>query len=795
MKWKKSILWMLLLLWLATGLRAVAQVESNLSYRRYTTLDGLPQMQAERLWQDSRGYIYIGTLSGFVRFDGREFTPFLKGKRYNIVGFGQAGGQVWALSFRQRWQVGQDELQRRRLCNDSGWLLNNFNSGDLPEGLLLLEDEQEEHRWIGRMDGQDVKPVMESALMDLMTPDRRLFVDSSWVYIPTAEGLFRTRMDAPADTLRLSRNDNFYTLCRQGATLYAFAQDGIYTVEGDSVRLHTAFGEWETGYGLIVRDAGDELLVADEHTLYSYDGRQVRRLHGGVNLIKDIMTDRWGRLWVATYQGVYCFFNRCFTNQRLTDGDDIMRAVATTPTHTVAGSLNGKILVDGKVVYDNPEDFFLPSAAVVGGAVYMAGRSDVACVVDSSLTWLRLPYERYQFVAEAHGRIVLGLRQLIATYDPESGRVDTLCSNIPHPWCAAAGTGGSLYVGSTFGLFRLSLNAESQQEAEPVGYEKQKLIVTTMEADSQGAVFFASGDSLFLIRKDKVQELNSQMPQLQGHEVRSLHVSPRRFLVVAAIDGLFVARIGEDYQLSDVCFFNHLNGFTTIEPLKATMAEAADGTVWLCGVEEATTFRPEELIAASQADTFIRPPLHWYEHWWAWLLAALLVVVGVWALTRWYDKVRSRRKMLRLQREKQKREELIRTIRREAIKAERTKLAEAIVQMTAKPTGATLTLRTTKGMLVIDPSTVVYMKADGNYTQVVTFESTDTVMTGLGALAKQFAGSTFVRADRSTLVNTTYIYRLHAAEHRCIFKSADGALLEISLLTPAFKRLQGAIKL
>ncbi|MBR1546601.1 MAG: hypothetical protein IJ633_07415 [Prevotella sp.] len=48
-----------------------AQMTSHLTYRRYTTQDGLPQMQTERLWQDSRGYIYIGTLSGFVRFDGQ----------------------------------------------------------------------------------------------------------------------------------------------------------------------------------------------------------------------------------------------------------------------------------------------------------------------------------------------------------------------------------------------------------------------------------------------------------------------------------------------------------------------------------------------------------------------------------------------------------------------------------------------------------------------------------------------------------------------------------------------------
>ena len=65
-----------------------AQMVSELAYRRYTIQDGLPQMQAERLWQDARGYIYIGTLSGFVRFDGRSFTPLLRARHSTSAGNG-----------------------------------------------------------------------------------------------------------------------------------------------------------------------------------------------------------------------------------------------------------------------------------------------------------------------------------------------------------------------------------------------------------------------------------------------------------------------------------------------------------------------------------------------------------------------------------------------------------------------------------------------------------------------------------------------------------------------------------
>ena len=81
------------------------EVVSSLSFRRFTTQDGLPQMQTEAVWQDQQGYIYIGTLSGFVRYDGRSFTPLLRGRRENIVAFRQVDDQVRALGFRRQWLV------------------------------------------------------------------------------------------------------------------------------------------------------------------------------------------------------------------------------------------------------------------------------------------------------------------------------------------------------------------------------------------------------------------------------------------------------------------------------------------------------------------------------------------------------------------------------------------------------------------------------------------------------------------------------------------------------------------
>jgi hypothetical protein len=260
--------------------------------------------------------------------------------------------------------------------------------------------------------------------------------------------------------------------------------------------------------------------------------------------------------------------------------------------------------------------------------------------------------------------------------------------------------------------------------------------------------------------------------------------------VAAAIDGLFVGRLSKEGQVSQLHFFNHLNGFTMTEPLKTQMAETADGTVWLPGVEQMTSFKPADLLAYDEQDTYIAPPLCWWQHWWVWLTGLLLTALAVWGAARWYEERRNRQRMIRLQREKLQQQQQIDAIRRKAIEAEPAKLAQDIVKLTERTGEERLSLRTASGTIVVDVKDIAYFKADGNYSQLVTFHSSHTVLYSLGKLSRMLSPETFVRADRSTLVNIHNISQLLSKLHLCIFRSSTGQEVKTTLLTPAFKRLQ-----
>ena len=671
---RKSIL-LTVLCCLVSGiaLAGVPQLESNLSFRRFTTIDGLPQMQTETVWQDDRGYIYIGTLSGFVRYDGVSMTPFLGGRRENIVQFREVSGDVRAMGFVRQWDICGKGLRQSDIDPDGVLLLNNLNSADLPSDLVLLEDRQERNRVLCRIDDGDRQPLLESPLLDQMTPDRKMYVDSVGIFIPTAEGLFR---NCDGTVRRLSRKADVFSLVRTGSGLLAFASDGIYRVASDSLSPVCAHRFEAPDYGLYVRqNRQGNVIIADSHTIWIYDGITVRQLASGFNMIKGVFVDGWNRLWVATYQGAYCFFHCNFTTHRLTDRNDIVRAIGVCGSSMVMGTLNGKVLVDGQLIEERPEEFYAPGAAVIGNTVYMAGNGDVVAVevgagaagsgdAAASVRRLGLPYDRYRFVSrDASGRLVIGASRSVLSYDPSTARLDTLTMETGRPWCAVDDGQGHIWVSGNPGLFCIT-----GQDVRKAVSTKTAQIVTTIATDGRGLVCYALGDALYCIRAGgEPLAVKEVQPLLSGHEVRSVHISSDGCLVAAAIDGLVVARMSDDGHASDVHWFDASNGFTSIEPLLGTMAETPEGTVWLAGLEDMTSFRPSDLLADNQQSTVVKAPLQWWQRWWVWLTGILLLSFGVWRAAAWFEKRRARRRLAELEREKKQKELQLSAVRLKAI--------------------------------------------------------------------------------------------------------------------------------
>ena len=655
---------LLCLLTFLQGAEAAPVWESSLSYRRFTTLDGLPQMQTETVWQDAQGYIYVGTLSGFVRYDGVSLTPFLGGRRENIVQFRQVGDEVRALGFVRQWSIKENKLKQSHIDPSGERLLNNLNAADLPSDFVLLEDREERSRLLCRLSPGGMEPLLDSPLLDDMTSDRKLYIDSTGIYIPTPKGLFCA---TDGKSRKVSGKAGIFSLLRTADSLLAFSEDGIWRVCPDGLSPVFEHRFTAPDQGLSVRqDSKGAVFIADSHTIWRYDGESIEQLADGINLIREIFIDRWERLWAATYQGLYCFYHCNFTSHRLLDRNDIVRALAVCDGHLVMGTLNGKVLVDGDLAEEDNSNSFEPWTAVIGGRTYMVGDGDVACIQGARVQWLGLPQDRYRFVAGAGERLIIGASRCILSLDPASGRPDTLTTEIVRPWCAAKGSDGRLWVSGNPGLYLLT-GPTGNISVRKMLSTPTTPVVTAMASDSDGRVCYALGDGLYAIDGEVIRPMTELEPTLRGHEIRSVHISPKGYLAAAAIDGLLVARFDGSGMASDIHWFDSRSGFTTIEPLMGSMAEDEDGTIWLAGLEDMISFSPANLLTDNQLSTVIPTPLPWWQRPWALLIFTGLLSLCIWLLARRSARRQAGRKMAALEREKMLKELQLQAVRLKSI--------------------------------------------------------------------------------------------------------------------------------
>ncbi|WP_171595344.1 sensor histidine kinase [Marinifilum caeruleilacunae] len=111
-------------------------------YINYTTHDGLPQIQVMAVHQDKTGYIWAGTKSGLVKFNGERFEHFLPKKRiYNIYSDNYSRVYVQTYNELYRYDGQQIKLMAKfryqsaiRLANDlEYWVLS-------PDALVHYKD-------------------------------------------------------------------------------------------------------------------------------------------------------------------------------------------------------------------------------------------------------------------------------------------------------------------------------------------------------------------------------------------------------------------------------------------------------------------------------------------------------------------------------------------------------------------------------------------------------------------------------------------------------------------------------
>lgn len=93
------------------------------------------------------------------------------------------------------------------------------------------------------------------------------------------------------------------------------------------------------------------------------------------------------------------------------------------------------------------------------------------------------------------------------------------------------------------------------------------------------------------------------------------------------------------------------------------------------------------------------------------------------------------------------------------------------------------------GFILIDPSEVVYIQADGNYTEVFLRDGkAELSSTNLGTILNDLPTADFLRISRSLSININYLVRVNRLKHFCVMR-LDGKEISLKITRQHLKKL------
>jgi signal transduction histidine kinase/ligand-binding sensor domain-containing protein len=328
----RRITFVLLALCLPTALSRVYALDADRSLRQYVHRvwqgqDGPVQSTISRIWQTRDGYIWLGTMTGAVRFDGINFTPVERlypGLPENLWvhdGFEDQQGAIWLAThdagiFRLR----RDEVTRyttaQHLPSNSVNCLIPGKDGDLwactGDGLARIVS--------GKITSYGVSEHV-GGIWDACQSD-----DGIWVARAAGSPMLWTGAEWRSITLRGEHAESGVraVACTKDAVWFG-TPNGLTRVSGEVQRHYTPADGLTDSNILTLRVTQDgSLFIGTRNGISRFRNGRFENFRTSDGLtqshVLSFLEDREGSLWVGTKQGLDQFLNGRALRYTTSDG-------------------------------------------------------------------------------------------------------------------------------------------------------------------------------------------------------------------------------------------------------------------------------------------------------------------------------------------------------------------------------------------------------------------------------------------------------------------------------------------
>jgi PAS domain S-box-containing protein len=336
------------------------------NYTNYNVVSGLPSNQINKIHQDRNGRLWVATMNGVCKFDGKAFTKI---DEVNILNnnpvksiFEDHSGNLWFGTI------------RKGLVKYSGTGFSYFttNEGLLSDIVNAVCEDKQGNIWIGTSEGlceydgkqftnyTVAKGLVNNNIFDLLQDSK------GRIWIATIGGVSMfdgTRFTNYTLDEGLVSNIVYCIRETREGKIWFGTYEGVSVFDGSNFKNYTlADGLPNERVEDLTQDKNGNIWIGTYGGgLAKIDNKESIvpiKLKDGVNnnIIKSIIEDREGNYWLGTWNGIYKYNGDRFISYTLEDGlsnNNILSVYADASNRIWFGTLAGGVNIYDGATFSN----------------------------------------------------------------------------------------------------------------------------------------------------------------------------------------------------------------------------------------------------------------------------------------------------------------------------------------------------------------------------------------------------------------------------------------------------------
>ncbi len=574
------------------------------SYKHYTIMDGLPQNQIMRIYQDGKGFIWIGTKIGISRFDGKQFKNYQNNEMADVQLFFEYNQRLFCCAVDGIYLF-DNNCFKKIYKSDFSVYGANFNV-DRTEFLIY--------------GNQNIVVFSKKGIKHTKWPDNEQictvlpFHNKNGYWYSNDKGVYEvTDRKAKREISGLSHC--FLAYNRQNILLvqgYNFktnkSGNGVYVYNKSIKRIYDPGANALKNQ--ISPTADKKYLISQNKTtwlLIDTIGNVIDKDSIPDIFINDIIQDWNGNLWIATETGLYYRQSAAFRNYDEKSGmpkyvwsifeDNRDRSIvfATFPGELAVLKNNVLTKVENYKKYLKPEDLFYMNGFCNSlGEWMIPASSGTFTKRGDRLEKINLPFANFPSVTvfscyedEKSKKVYFGTTSGLFSYDLMSRKIRKCATDIRLVFSLDKDKYGRLWVCTGKGVSLFKDNAFTPFRKNEIPVNKG---VISCSRDFKGNMWLAAKDALYLYTYDQMFKINNG---------RYFFVSQykNKYVIAGTVKGILLIDLEKLYshQLNFARFFDRYNGFIGIECGQNGTCVDSKGNVWIPTSESVVKFMPDKL--------------------------------------------------------------------------------------------------------------------------------------------------------------------------------------------------------